>query len=60
MFLFTTSRPALGPTQSPIQWVSGMKRQGREADHSSLYSAEVKNGGAIPPLHNASSWHGAK
>jgi hypothetical protein len=28
----------------------GEKRQGREADHSSPSSAEVENGGAIPPL----------
>jgi hypothetical protein len=38
---------ALGPTQSPIQWVPGdrslgVKRPGREADHSPLSSAEVK------------------
>jgi hypothetical protein len=46
-FLFTSSRPALGSTQLPIQWVpgfffSGLKRQGREADHSPPASAEVK------------------
>jgi hypothetical protein len=59
IFLFTTaSRPALGPTQSPIQWVPGalflgIKRQGREADHSPPSSAEVKNPwsyASIPPL----------
>jgi hypothetical protein len=48
-FLFTTaSRTALGPTQPPIQWVPGalflgVKRPGREADHSLPSSAEVKN-----------------
>jgi hypothetical protein len=34
----------------------GVKRQGREADHSPPSSAEVKNGGAIPPLPYM-SWH---
>jgi hypothetical protein len=49
IFLFTTaSRTALGPTQPPIQWVLGalslgVKRSGREADHSPPFSAEVKN-----------------
>jgi hypothetical protein len=46
--LLTESRTALGPTQPPIQWVPGalslgVKRPGREADHSSPSSAEVKN-----------------
>jgi hypothetical protein len=47
-FLFSaSSRPALGPTQPPIRWVlgalsPGVKRQGREADHSPPNSAEVK------------------
>jgi hypothetical protein len=30
---------------------------GREAYHTSLHSAEDKNGGAIPPLLLTSSWH---
>jgi hypothetical protein len=43
----TSSRPALGSTELPIQWVPGalspgVKRQGREADHSPPISAEVK------------------
>jgi hypothetical protein len=37
----------------------GVKQQGREVDHSPLSSAEVKNGGAIPPLLHMSSWHSA-
>jgi hypothetical protein len=47
-FIFSTSsRPAQGSTQLPIQWVQGglspgAKRPGREADHSSLASVEVK------------------
>jgi hypothetical protein len=58
------SRPTLGPTQPPIQWVPGalsrlVKRQGREADYSPPSSAEVKNVGAIPPLPHTSSWRGA-
>jgi hypothetical protein len=48
-FLFTTaSRTALGSNQPPSQWVSGalslgVKRPGRESDHSPPSSAEAKN-----------------
>jgi hypothetical protein len=47
IFLFTVSRTVLRPTQPPIQWVPGalslgVKRPGREADHSPPSSAEVK------------------
>jgi hypothetical protein len=37
-----SSRLALGPTQTPNKWVPGLKRQGREADHTLETSAEVK------------------
>jgi hypothetical protein len=45
--LSTSSRPALGPTQPPIQGVPGslspeVKRPGHEADHSPPTSAEVE------------------
>jgi len=40
------SRPALGPTQPPVQWVLnlswGKERPGRDADPSSPSSAVVK------------------
>jgi hypothetical protein len=47
-FLTTASRTALGPTQPLIQRARGtlslgIKRPGREADHSPPSSAEVKN-----------------
>jgi hypothetical protein len=59
IFLFTTvSRMSLAPTQPRIQWVPGtlslgVKRPGREADHSHPSSAEVKNAWrytSIPPI----------
>jgi hypothetical protein len=37
----------------------GVKQAGREDDHSPPSSAEVSNGGAIPPLTYMSSWLGA-
>jgi hypothetical protein len=54
----------VGPTQPPIQWAPGthslgLKRQGREADHSPPSSAEVKNGGDVPPFPRMSLWRGA-
>jgi hypothetical protein len=57
--LSIASTSALGPIQPLIQWVPGalspeVKRQGREADHSSPSSFEVENGGAILPLPHMS------
>jgi hypothetical protein len=51
----TASRPDLGSTQPPIQWVPKalflkVKRPGCEVDHSPPSSTEVKNAGALPPL----------
>jgi hypothetical protein len=61
---FTASSPALGPTQPPIQWISGaislgIKRPDREAEHSPPISAEDKNGGVILPLPHVASWRSA-
>jgi hypothetical protein len=47
--LASVSRPALGPSQPPVQWVPGVlspgvkARPGRDADHSPPSSAEVQN-----------------
>jgi hypothetical protein len=47
--LASVSRPPLGPTQPPVQWVPGVlspgvkARSGRDADHSPPSSAEVEN-----------------
>jgi hypothetical protein len=62
--LFTSSRAPLEPTQPPIQWVAGarspgVKRPGRETDHSPPSRAKIKNGGVIPSLLHTSSGRSA-
>jgi hypothetical protein len=67
-FLFTTvSRPALGSTQPPIQWVLGalslgVKLPGRETDHSPPSSAQIKNGWSYtsPPQCASMVWCSVK
>jgi hypothetical protein len=59
IFLFTTaSRPALRPTQPPIQWVPGalsvgVKGSEREADAHPHLVLRSRMWGAIPPLQYA-------
>jgi hypothetical protein len=59
IFLFTiVSRPTLGPKKPPTQWVPGaltlgLKRLGREADHSPPSTIDVKNVcsyTSVPPI----------
>jgi hypothetical protein len=61
IFLFATaSRPALGSTQPPLQWVlgftSGVKRPGRQANHLLPSSVEVKNTWNFTSLRHTSAW----
>jgi hypothetical protein len=51
----TVIRLASGPTKPPIQLVlvtlsSGVKKPKHKADHSPIYSADIKNGEAIHPF----------
>jgi hypothetical protein len=52
----------LWPTQVPIKWFPGglplgVKRRGREADHSFPSISAVKMSGTIPPLHLYASFY---
>jgi hypothetical protein len=54
-----------GSVAHPVSYPMGtasipeVMRQGREADHSPLSSAEMKNGRGIPPFPHMPSWHSA-
>jgi hypothetical protein len=60
----TSSRPALGSTQPSIQWVPGslslgVRRPGREADHSPPAGAEVKKMWIYTSNPHTPSWRSA-
>jgi hypothetical protein len=62
--LFHRAQTGSGVHPTPIQWIprdlsSELKRSGRESDHSTPSSAEVKNGGALLPTPHTFSWHSA-
>jgi hypothetical protein len=65
IFLFSiVSRPVLGPTQPPMQWVPdvlspGVKQPGRGADYSPPCSGEVENAWGCTSALHTSSWCGA-
>jgi hypothetical protein len=42
---------------APTALSPGVKLLGHEVDHSPPSTAEVKNGGAIPPISHMASWH---
>jgi hypothetical protein len=54
--LLNSIQTGSGPIEPLIQWVPGVKQSGREADHSSPSTAEIKNGEAITPRPHTSSW----
>jgi hypothetical protein len=61
MFLSATSKLALGPTQTSVQWVPRassleIKQLGHEADSSCPSSSKIKNGGTIPQFLYTYVW----
>jgi hypothetical protein len=56
-FFATPQRPdRLWGLFFPIQCVPGVKRQGREADHSPPPKAEIKNGDTFTPPYVPMAW----
>jgi hypothetical protein len=65
IFLFTTSRRALGPIQPSVQWVPGdvsMGARGRGAKLNANLSLVPRSWmrGAVPPFPNTPLWRGAQ
>jgi hypothetical protein len=62
IFFLLLGHPQFGTITSSIQWAPmavylRVKRPEREADHTTQSFAEVKYGGAVPPLAHISSCH---
>jgi hypothetical protein len=55
-----SSRPALGPTQSPPQWAPRARRSRREADHTPPTSAEANKTQIYTSPPQTSSWSSAQ
>jgi hypothetical protein len=66
IFIFSVeSRPALGPTQPPVQGAPGavsleVNQQWHEAENSPPSSGKIKNSGGIPALIHMPSWRTAQ
>jgi hypothetical protein len=54
IFLITASKPALGPTQPPIQWIPGAPSLGVKLTTHLHLVQRSRMRGAIPPLPNTS------
>jgi hypothetical protein len=56
-----TSRLALGPHRLLVGTdvlISGVKKSGREVNHTSLSNASVRMREDVPPLSRTSAWRG--
>jgi hypothetical protein len=56
----TRAKPASYPMRNGDSFPRGLKRQGREDDHSPSANAECRNSGAIRPLPHTHSWRNAQ
>jgi hypothetical protein len=57
MFFFSKMpSPSVGPIQPPIEWVLGLKRLGREVNHSTSSNADVLNEQSYTSTPHLSLW----